>query len=334
MENNPIDAVVLWVDGNDPKWQKEKNEWEKTIKGIDDSASGDNRFRDWDNLQYVFRGIEKNMPWVRRIHLVTCGHFPNWLNLNNPKIHLVKHSDIIPSECLPTFNSSAIELSICNIEGLAEQFVYFNDDQFVIRSTKEEDFFRNGLPMDSAIISPPPIARQIISNNETNNIGIINDYFSIKDIKKNIKKWISLKYGNKVLRTIIFSNFKTIIGIFEPHICLSLLKSELKELWDIEYSELYNTTKNKFRTKEDVTIWLVRQWQLLKGKFMPRAISFGHMYSVTDDNDEIINFIKKNHKMKVICLNDVPGISNFENAKEEINAFLNEMLPEKSSFEL
>lgn len=333
MNKETIDVVILWVDGNDSKWQNEKAKWERQIKGIDKSASDENRFRDWDNLQYVFRGIEKNMPWIRKIHFVTCGQIPGWLDTSNPKIHLVNHSDIMPKDSLPTFNSNAIELNICNIDDLSEQFVLFNDDMFVIRQTEENDFFLNGLPRDTAIISPPPMFREVIANIETNNLGIINQYFSKKDINKNITKWISPKYGVKLFRTILFNNFNSIIGIFENHIPLSLLKSEMQKIWDIEYLELNNTTMNKFRTKNDISIWLVRQWQLLEGKFIPRSFSFGHMYAVTDDNNKLIRKMKNDKKLKIVCLNDVPTINDFEKSKEQINGFLNEMLPDKSSFE-
>ncbi|MEX6253875.1 hypothetical protein [Providencia huaxiensis] len=53
-----------------------------------------------------------------KIHFVTCGHYPNWLDINNHKINFVKHSDFIPKEYLPTFNSHTIELNLHRIKGL------------------------------------------------------------------------------------------------------------------------------------------------------------------------------------------------------------------------
>ena len=50
---------------------------------------------------------------------------------------------------LPTFNANTIELNLHRIEGLAEQFVYFNDDMFITDHVKPEDFFRDGHPMDT-----------------------------------------------------------------------------------------------------------------------------------------------------------------------------------------
>ncbi len=106
-ENYPIDFVVTWVDGNDPVWQAEKAKYSP-------NKNADNRnvrFRDWDNMQYWFRAVEKFAPWVNKIHFVTYGHLPKWLNINNPKLNIAKHSDFIPQKYLPTFSSRTIEFN-------------------------------------------------------------------------------------------------------------------------------------------------------------------------------------------------------------------------------
>ena len=138
-----IDFVVLWVDGSDPVWQAEKAKYQG--KTLDDS-NAPNRFRDWGLMPYWFRAVEKFAPWVRKIHFVTCGHVPAFLNLAHPKLHHVKHEGFLPPEVLPTFSSHAIEMNLHRIPGLAEHFVYFNDDMFLIRSVPETAFFRDGLP--------------------------------------------------------------------------------------------------------------------------------------------------------------------------------------------
>ena len=47
----------------------------------------------------------------------------------------------MPEEYLPTFNSAAIELNLHRIEGLSENFVFFNDDMYLIQDVKPDDFF-------------------------------------------------------------------------------------------------------------------------------------------------------------------------------------------------
>lgn len=84
--------------------------------------------------------MERFAPWVRRIHFITWGHLPAWLDTAHPKLHVVNHAEYMPAEYLPTFNSNTIELNIARIEGLAERFVLFNDDTFLLRDTPPEYF--------------------------------------------------------------------------------------------------------------------------------------------------------------------------------------------------
>src|SRR5699024_690064 len=142
----PIDFVICWVDGGDPDWLKEK----KRYSHDNNNDDRDIRYREWGIIKYWFRGVEKFAPWVNKIHFVTWGHTPSWLNVKHPKLNIVKHEDYIPSKYLPTFSSRPIELNLHRIKGLSEQFVFFNDDMFLLKPVKKEDFFKNGLPRDIA----------------------------------------------------------------------------------------------------------------------------------------------------------------------------------------
>ena len=144
--DNKIDFVITWVDGNDPVWRKDfKHYSEIEGKEVDKRPVW---FRNWDNLQYWFRGVEKFAPWVNNIYFVTYGHLPEWLNVNHPKLQIVKHEDFIPKEYLPTFSSRVIGFFFHRIKGLSEKFVYFNDDMFLINNVRPDRFFRDGLPCD------------------------------------------------------------------------------------------------------------------------------------------------------------------------------------------
>ena len=83
MNNNvPIDVVITWVDGSDPMWIKQRNNVCKEL-GLPLLDANNVRYRDWDNLQYIFRGIDQYMPWIRKVHFVTWGHIPKWLNVED-----------------------------------------------------------------------------------------------------------------------------------------------------------------------------------------------------------------------------------------------------------
>ena len=181
-EKSKIDFVITWVDGNDPKWLKERSLYQ--------SNAGDNRnvrFRDWDLLRYWFRGVERFAPWVDNIFFVTYGHLPSWLNTNHPKLKVINHEDFIPSSYLPTFNSHTIELNLYRIKGLSDQFVYFNDDMYLIDKVKPDDFFYNQLPCDAGVLGCICPQNDFVSNVIFNNVLIINKYFIKTDYT--IKKW-------------------------------------------------------------------------------------------------------------------------------------------------
>ena len=326
-----IDIVLPWVDPSDFKWQSEKNKYAKLVTGIEDMR--EIRFRDWDNLQYVFRSIEKFAPWVNQVHFITYGHVPKWLNLDCPKLHIVRHEDYIPKEYLPTFSSHIIELNMNKIPGLSEQFIYFNDDIFLIKPVLPNDFFVNGLPCDSNI---PNLIVPVITNFSPivfNSVSYINKHFSKrKSIKDHPGQWFNYKYGiSGLVRAILFSPWEGYTGFYNHHLAVSYLKSTLDEVWLAEPNIMYETCKHHFRDNTDVNQYIFRFWQLASGKFHPYTLH-GKYFKISNDNRKIIRFIQK-HKGRMICINDDEFDGDFESVRNEINGVLNKIFPEKSCFE-
>ena len=142
-----IDVVYTWVDGSDPKWGSAfRSTAEAFGRTIDEAALDPARYRSRDELRYSLRSVWMYCGWVRHIYVVTAGQRPVWL-ADHPKITVVDHGEILPADGVPTFNSHAIEASLHHIDGLAQHFVYFNDDMFAVRPLRPETFFEpNGLP--------------------------------------------------------------------------------------------------------------------------------------------------------------------------------------------
>lgn len=325
-----IDFVILWVDGNEPVWRKQFESYAHIASKENKKAV---RYRDWENLQYWFRGVEKFAPWVRYIHFVTEGHLPKWLNTECPKLRIVKHIDIIPEKHLPLFNSSAIELYIHRIPDLAEQFVYFNDDLFIIDHISEKFFFRNNLPCDMAVcnaISGGGIAHTIIEE-----LRIINEYFKKREIiKQNFSKWINLKYGFHLLRTLLLLPWPRFTGFFDPHMPTPYLKSIYESTFHLNIEAVERTSKNRFRAYEDINQYLFRYWQLLTGKFTPYNFTNQVLYCELKDTEvDRIGLVIRNQKKKIIALNDSDSIRDFEFLKNGINNCFESILPDKSTFE-
>ncbi|KAJ6228945.1 hypothetical protein M0813_08444 [Anaeramoeba flamelloides] len=155
----PIDAVVMWVNGSDPLFKQEKNQEMSKFKDCaldciypittkmnwccptQNKQETETRFNNHDELKYVFRSIEENAPWIRKIYLVTNNQIPNWLNIYNKRIEVVLPSEFVkyPDE-LPTFSSPSLESQLHLIKGVSRFFLYFNDDFFIVNPVWPSDF--------------------------------------------------------------------------------------------------------------------------------------------------------------------------------------------------
>ena len=327
-----IDFVVLWVDGADEKWRAEKEKYAPK-SGFGASAA---RYRDWGTFRYWFRGVEKFAPWVNTVYFITWGHLPPWLNTEHPKLKIVKHTDYIPSEYLPTFNSNVIELNLHRIPELSEHFVLFNDDTFLINKVAPEDFFRDGKPCDqflmNAIVPHPRLP--IISHTSVNNVTLINKYFFKKKvIRKMPGKVFSIKYGSALFRNLLLLPWGCFTGFGNPHLPLPHLKSTFSLLWEKEEEKLHGTCVNRFRTFSDLNHWVMRYWNLCSGTFVPRKGGFGTCFTASRNNQKAFDYIRR-QKGKTVCINDSSSSEfDVDLAASQLSAIFESLFPEKSGFE-
>lgn len=325
-----IDFVITWLDSDDPEWIAEK------AKYVDANANNKNnvRYRNWDTLRYWFRGVEQYASWVHKIFFITYGHLPQWLNVKHPKLKIVKHGDYIPQYCLPTFNSRVIENYMHLIPELSNQFVYFNDDTYIVRKTLPTDFFKNGKPCDSFVLNALTGDYGGITDIQCHNVAVINKYFNKNDvIKRHWKKILNIKNRSYNLRTIALLPWKHFTGFYDLHVAQSLLKTSMETVWEKETDLMKLSSKNRFRDSEGVNHWVFRYWQLAMGQFQPRDILFSRYYNLQDDNSEMINDIYNDKHIKLVCINDSDNITNVENAYlQQMNMF-RQIFPQKSSFE-
>lgn len=332
-----IDFVIRWVDGNDPKWEEEFLKYSNTDNNGRDNGRDirSNRYRDWGNLQYWFRGVEIFAPWVNNIYFVTWGHYPKWLNINHPKLKIVKHSDYIPKEYLPTFTSRTIDLNLHRIKDLSEQFVLFDDDMFLLKPVTPSFFFKKGLPVDAAILRMISTTGNPWFHVVLNDVVCINKNFSIKKVLlSNFFKWFNLKYGCSFLITLVLSPSPCFPGFFNTHLPQPFLKSTFDILWEQEFDTLHKTCCSKFRNMTDINQYLVRYWQLVSGLFIPANPSKrGIRIAMKDSNVNFAANTIQQKKKPLININDTSIIA-FEESKNIIKAAFDSILPNKSAFEL
>lgn len=328
---NAVDFVLTWVDGADSTWQEKKAKY----TGVrPQEGNGDVRYRDWDTLRYWFRGVEKFAPWARYIFFVTDGQKPDWLNIDHPRLKWIKHTDYIPAEYLPTFSSHPIEWNLHRIKGLSEQFVYFNDDVFLINDTVQEDFFVKGLPCDMpnvGVLYPNGFFSHILFNNTE----LLNRHFSLKDsIRHNLPKWLSKQSLGGLFKLIFYGRKDMIPHSNSWHIHACCLKKTFEVLWECEGDIIRKTCENKLRSADDVSAYCVRDFQLFSGAFYPKKPIGKHFHTADmSRSDEVMHYLAK-QKGKIICLNDTEDESNFDKHKEIIIGVFEQLFPDKSSFEL
>lgn len=328
-----IDFVVTWVDGSDEAWQKEKRDYEKQTSG----DGREERYRDWGLFKYWFRGVAKYAPWVRKVHFITWGHLPEWLNTDSPRLQIVRHKDYIPGEYLPTFNSNVLEIHMHRIRDLSEHFVYFNDDMFLIRPVKPTDFFDGGRPCDMLAFQPVVAnpSNPVMSRLYMNNSLVLSKYF---DKRQNVRKQPGSYFKPGYPPMYFFYNllelaFPLYTGFYTVHGPSPFCGDTFRQLWEKEGDLLREMSGHRFRSPEDVTPYLFREWQKLSGNFKPRNVQkdFGY-FEIARDNRELTRVIA-GQKRKMICVNDTWHGGDFEAIRSQLQEAFERILPEVSEFE-
>ncbi len=167
-EKNPIDIVIAWVDGDDPVLRKKRMSYLNPNQSENHPGAAQTRFHSLNEVEYCVLSILKFAPFVRKIFIVTDQQDPKInqaVKLYFPErlkdIRLVDHTEIFEGyeQFLPTFNSICISNMLWRIKGLSDQFVYFNDDIFLLRSVSPTDWFVNDKPVLRGKWRFPPYER-------------------------------------------------------------------------------------------------------------------------------------------------------------------------------
>lgn len=153
--NIQVDAVIPWVNGNDEKWQEKINKHLENKIDFNKKKES-SRFNSIGEIDIAIKSIIKYAPFFKNIYLVTDNQRPDSFNKlkelgksSGINLEIIDHKLIFEGfeEFLPCFNSRSIESVLFKIPKLSEHYVIFNDDTFIMRETKIEDFFVNGYPV-------------------------------------------------------------------------------------------------------------------------------------------------------------------------------------------
>lgn len=294
------DAVITFVDGADPLWQQD---YQRALN----TPPLTKRYRDWDTLRYLLRGIQECMPFVANVFLVVSrdSQVPAWCERSN--LRIVRHDEIIPAEYLPTFNSTTIELFLSRISGLSERFIYFNDDIFPVAPCSEELFFPDGKPATN--FSRSFFTRGYYKKHVRNSYALA-------------RKLLGLKPSLSFLRS--------------QHCAMPMLRSACTEVLHKAESEIL-ASLSQLRTEHNFNQSLFLSYVLLSGRGISRRLPSKFLSMATSSPEKVASAIlggRTGEAHKLICINDVRLTpERFSQYKAAIHSAFEQLFPNKSRFE-
>lgn len=309
-----VDLVLTWVNAADENWQALYQQHTPHTHTDSNSLS---RFHNRDELKYALRSWAKYGDFVRKIFIVSNCAPPDWLNLSHPKLEWVPHERIMPLDALPTFNSHAIECCLHQIPDLSPYWIYANDDVFLTQKTDKHTFFH-----------PNGIAKLRLENHG-NVYGSPNDHDP---------DHINAARNSNILLKKTFGKIPTTLHTHSPQSMCTDVLAEMNRLFAVEFQQ---TTHNKFRNKNDVSVtsYFYQHYALLSG----RALA---SHERTETIIARQHFRKKFHDILQahrnqawhalplsVCINDGSDSHLNETWNTAIHDFLTQMFPERSIFE-
>lgn len=308
-----IDIVFSWVDGAAIEWQRARaRRMQSYVVGEGDDSHA--RFRQLDELKYALRSVYLFAPWIRNIYIVTDSPRPEWL-AEHPRVRVVRSEEFFSDpSVLPTHNSHAVESQLAGIAGLAEHFLYSNDDMFFARPVGPETFFSSG-----------GVTRFIEA---TTRIGLG---------ESNLER-SGFENAARVNRRLLAGRFGKTIARHLEHTPVPMRKSILLELEAEFPDDFARTAASRFRSATDISVTnsLYHYYALLTGRAVLET-AVRALYVDTTARAGLAAMLKllKRRNVDLVCLNDgsFPEVADDVRA-EAVRAFLEGYYPIAAPWEL
>lgn len=291
-----MDAVITYVDGNDPLWQQD-------YRTVTRQPALSKRYRDWGTLPFLLRGIQRHMPFIERVFLVVAreSQVPAWVD--RTRLHVVLHADIIPAAFLPTFNSTTIEMFLHRIPGLAEEYLYFNDDMFPVKDAVPADFFPEGIPTIG-------FSRHLLAGNLYKQQTRRSDHLA--------RAALGLRSGLFFLRP--------------QHTCSPMLRSVCEKAFAQVASQIL-ASLTPLRAPQNPNQYLFLDYLYLSGQARARRIANRHLSLASATPAGLAEAIVSPGQ-QLVCINDVEmSESRFQTLRTAMLEAFAAHFPEKSVYE-
>lgn len=277
-----IDLVYSWVENAGTAWETARAQ-RMTGYQIGEGDDSDARYRQVDELKYALRSVQQFAPWVHHIFIVTDSDKPDWLT-EHPQVTLVRSEEFFADpSVLPTHNSHAVESQLHRIPGLAEHFLYSNDDMFFGRPVVPSMFF-----------SPGGVTKFIQSSNR---IGFGDTMLSRSGFEN----------AARVNRRLLQQRFGRTIARHLEHAPTPLRTSVLFELEREFPQDFARTAASPFRSATDISVTnsLYHYYALLTGRaVVETGARVGYIDTTARSGLAEMAELLATRSMDFFCLND------------------------------
>ena len=277
-----IDMVFSWVDGSSDEFIRERaKRMQSYVVGEGDDSEA--RYRQIDELKYALRSVYLFAPWVRRIFIATDSPAPAWL-ARHPKVTIVRSEEMFAdTSVLPTHNSHAVESQLHRIPGLAEHFLYSNDDMFFGRPVNPSLFF-----------SPGGITKFVEASTR---IGLGETHPGRSGFEN----------AARVNRALLRERFGKVTTRHLEHCAAPLRKSVMAELEAAFPEEFRRTAASRFRSATDISVTnsLYHYYGLLTGRAVEQTDArVKYIETTLRTAPPTMKRLLKRRDRDMFCLND------------------------------
>lgn len=296
-----IDLLITYVNSSDSSWVRD---FIQTTKCHNPTPT---RFRSWGTLKYLFRGIERYMPFIRKIVLIVAkpSQVPVWVNQEN--VRVVYHDEFIPKKLLPTFNSCTIESFFWNIKGLSDKIIYFNDDMFPIMDMDRDTFFTGDSPNIKFTEPSSYSERNIYHSQCRSGMDMITNVLNLPTFEK-----------GKIVRPY--------------HISTSMTFESMQKVGRLCENYLMSCCSRQ-RLPSNVNQYIYSYYHYFNKTATDKSVDYKY-YELTDKNLDDITTEILNAKHQMICLNDSDKIKDFARTRYLLDNCFAKKFPLKSRYEI
>ena len=317
---NQIDAVITWVDGNSKRHRERRLHYmSKEHSELHENAINPHRWECDNEIIYCLQSISNHAPWIGTIWIVVDDEIPDLSSLPDAlrrKILFSYHHEIFADfqDAIPTFNSLAIESLLWRIEGLSEQFLYFNDDVFLTAPLNPTDVFVDNAPVLRG--NWVNYARIISEPDAHKNPALFNHFMQINAAKMIGFKETHLFAAAHVVHPCLCSRMEHLFSSF-ANAFTSNITHRFRDLSQFLPQGLHNHAcinegNAVFNLEKDYThIW-----------------SGIGLTSSSGDTQALLK-VASEHRVKFLCVNDLPQLEKIiPNARALITQAVGQEIPD------